>query len=78
MQVWFYEHSTIYAFADERKVPTLSSWVNLYKGKKYDAGVMVRKLKDSEVGLMTCMQEHEAPCLCVESADDKCDVQHCR
>ncbi|KAJ8446950.1 hypothetical protein Cgig2_006578 [Carnegiea gigantea] len=33
---------------DERKVPRLSSWVNLYKGKKYDAGVVVRKLKDSE------------------------------
>ncbi|KAJ8447136.1 hypothetical protein Cgig2_022865 [Carnegiea gigantea] len=49
LQVWFYEHSTIYAFTDERSVPRLSSWVNLYKGKKYDAGIMVRKLKDSEI-----------------------------
>ncbi|KAJ8428740.1 hypothetical protein Cgig2_022650 [Carnegiea gigantea] len=41
--------STIYAFAYERRVPRLSSWVNLYKDKKYDAGVVVRKLKDSEI-----------------------------
>ncbi|KAJ8443352.1 hypothetical protein Cgig2_015833 [Carnegiea gigantea] len=54
MQVWFYEHSSIYAFVDERRVPRHSSWINLYKGKKYDAGVVIRKLKDSEVGLMTC------------------------
>ncbi|KAJ8421347.1 hypothetical protein Cgig2_027955 [Carnegiea gigantea] len=70
-QVWFCEHSIIYAFADERKVPRPSSWVNLYKSKKYVAGVVVRKLKDSEVGLMTCMQERDAPCLCVESVDDE-------
>ncbi|KAJ8429906.1 hypothetical protein Cgig2_025336 [Carnegiea gigantea] len=49
LQVWFYEHNTIYAFAIKRKVPRLSSWVNLYNGKKYDGGVMVRKLKDSEL-----------------------------
>ena len=54
MQVWFYEHNSIYSFADERRVPRLSSWVNLYKGKKYDTGVVVCKLKDNEVGLMTC------------------------
>ncbi|KAJ8447197.1 hypothetical protein Cgig2_030428 [Carnegiea gigantea] len=46
--VWFYEHFSIYAFADERRVPRLSSWVNLYEGKKYDTAVVVRKLKDSE------------------------------
>ncbi|KAJ8442638.1 hypothetical protein Cgig2_003682 [Carnegiea gigantea] len=47
--MWFYEYSSIYPFVDERRVPRLSSWVNLYKGKKYDAGVVVRKLKDSEI-----------------------------
>jgi len=52
--VWFYEHSSIYAFANERMVPRLNSWVHLYKGNKYDAGVVVHKLKDNEVGLMTC------------------------
>ena len=76
--MWFYEHNTIYAFADERKVPRLSSWFNLYKDKKYDARVVVRKLKGREMGLMTCMQERDAPCLCVESVDDKFDVQYCR
>ena len=76
--MWFYEHSTIYAFANERKVPRLTSWVNLYMGKKYDAGVVVRKLKDGEVGSMTCMQERDAPCLCVHSVYDECDVQYCR
>ncbi|KAJ8430117.1 hypothetical protein Cgig2_007090 [Carnegiea gigantea] len=50
MQVWFYNHSSIYAFADERMVSRLGSWINLYKGKKYDTGVVVRKLKGSEVG----------------------------
>ena len=78
MQVWFCEHSIIYAFADERKVPRLSSWVNWYKGKKYDAGVVVRKLKDNEVGLMTCTQERDAPCLCVDLVYNECDVQYYR
>ncbi|KAJ8420215.1 hypothetical protein Cgig2_021429 [Carnegiea gigantea] len=39
----------IYAFADEKRVPRLSSWVNFYKGKKYHTGVVVRELKDSEI-----------------------------
>ena len=50
MEVWFYEHSSIYDFANEKKVPILSNWVNFYKGKKYGVGLIVRELKDSEVG----------------------------
>jgi len=50
MQVWFYEHTSIYAYGDERCTPRLRSWVNFYKGKNYDARVVVRQLKDSEVG----------------------------
>ncbi|KAJ8420936.1 hypothetical protein Cgig2_032134 [Carnegiea gigantea] len=47
--VWFYKHSSIYTFVDEKRMPRLSSWVNFYKDKKYDAGVMVHELKDNEI-----------------------------
>ena len=49
MQVWFYEHNSTYAFTDEKRVPRLSSSVNFSKGKKYDVGVVVRRIKGSEV-----------------------------
>ncbi|KAJ8427775.1 LOW QUALITY PROTEIN: hypothetical protein Cgig2_002925 [Carnegiea gigantea] len=42
-------YSSIYAFADEKRVPRLSGWVNFYEGRKYDAGVVIRNIKDSEV-----------------------------
>ncbi|KAJ8420341.1 hypothetical protein Cgig2_012106 [Carnegiea gigantea] len=40
LRVWFYKHNSIYAFTDEKMVLRLSSWVNFYKGKKYDARVV--------------------------------------
>ncbi|KAJ8422468.1 hypothetical protein Cgig2_017475 [Carnegiea gigantea] len=48
MSVWFYEHSSIYAFTDEKRVPRLSSWVNFYQSKKYDPTFVVPELKDSK------------------------------
>jgi len=48
--MWFYEYSSIYVFANEKRVSRLSSRVNFYEGKKYDAEVAARNIKDSVVG----------------------------
>jgi len=43
-QVWFYEHTNLYAHADEKCVPRIASWVNLYIGRKYDAGELISSI----------------------------------
>ncbi|KAJ8423848.1 hypothetical protein Cgig2_000974 [Carnegiea gigantea] len=50
LQVWFYKHTNIYSFEDENCVPRISSWVHLYKGKKYDARLInpVLKVREEE------------------------------
>jgi len=48
-QVRFYEHTTLYVHADEKCVPRIASWVNLYIGRKYDAGELISTIKDNQV-----------------------------
>ncbi|KAJ8427238.1 hypothetical protein Cgig2_016930 [Carnegiea gigantea] len=39
---WFYEHTSMYASADKKRMSRLSSCVNFYKGKKYNTGVAIK------------------------------------
>jgi len=48
-QVWFYEHTNLYAHADKKCMPRIASWVNLYIGRKYDATVLISSVKDNQV-----------------------------
>jgi len=56
-QVWFYEHTNLYAHADEKCLPWIASWVNLYIGGKYDATVLISSVKDNQVhcSLSSCV-----------------------
>ena len=47
--MWLYEHTTKFKKGNERKVPKICSWANLYQGKKYDAGKMLSSMKDKKV-----------------------------
>jgi len=44
-----YEHTTKFVKVNERKVPRISSWANLYQGKKYDTGKILGSMKAKEV-----------------------------
>jgi len=48
-QVWFYEHTNLHAYADEKCVPRIASWVNLYVSQNYDATVLISSMKDNQV-----------------------------
>jgi len=48
-QVWFYEHTNLCAHMDEKCVPRIASWVNLYTGRKYKATVLISSVKDNQV-----------------------------
>ncbi|KAJ8422510.1 hypothetical protein Cgig2_010631 [Carnegiea gigantea] len=52
LQVWFYEHTNIYSFGDDKCVPRILSWVHLYKGKKYDVRLVVAAIQDSQVSTL--------------------------
>ncbi|KAJ8428408.1 hypothetical protein Cgig2_024554 [Carnegiea gigantea] len=54
LQVWFYEHTSLYAHADEKCVPRIASWVNLYISRKYDAGELISSIEDNQVGYLSC------------------------
>ena len=47
--MWLYEHTTKFHEDNQKKVPRICSWPNLYQGKKYDAGVLLCSLKEKEV-----------------------------
>ncbi|KAJ8428908.1 hypothetical protein Cgig2_011650 [Carnegiea gigantea] len=47
--VWFYEHTNLYAHADDKCVPCIASWVNLYIGRKYDATQLISTIKDNQI-----------------------------
>ncbi|KAJ8420240.1 hypothetical protein Cgig2_030303 [Carnegiea gigantea] len=47
--VWFYEHTNLYAHANEKCVPHIASWVNLYIGREYDAGQLISSIKDNQI-----------------------------
>ncbi|KAJ8421627.1 hypothetical protein Cgig2_021771 [Carnegiea gigantea] len=49
LQVWFYEGTNYYTHADEKYEPWITSWVNLYIGRKYDATVLISSMKDNQV-----------------------------
>ena len=34
--VWFYKHTNLYVHANDKCAPCITSWVNLYIGRKYD------------------------------------------
>ncbi|KAJ8436381.1 hypothetical protein Cgig2_032202 [Carnegiea gigantea] len=48
-EVWFYEHTNLYAHADDKCVPRIASWVNLYVGCKYDAAQLISSIKDNQI-----------------------------
>ncbi|KAJ8424633.1 LOW QUALITY PROTEIN: hypothetical protein Cgig2_032813 [Carnegiea gigantea] len=52
--VWFYEHTNLYAHADEKCVPRIVSWVNLYIGRRYDAEELISSIEDNQVGYLSC------------------------
>ena len=47
--MWFYEHNTKFEKGNQRKVPRIYSWDNLYQGKKYDTRVVLGSMKAKEV-----------------------------
>ena len=49
VEVWFYEHTTKFDDYNDRKVPIICSWANFNQGKKYDAGLLLRSVKEKEV-----------------------------
>ncbi|KAJ8425907.1 hypothetical protein Cgig2_015725 [Carnegiea gigantea] len=49
LQVWFYEHTNLYAHADEKCVSRTASRVNLYIGCKYDAAQIISSIKDNQI-----------------------------
>ncbi|KAJ8426097.1 LOW QUALITY PROTEIN: hypothetical protein Cgig2_001265 [Carnegiea gigantea] len=46
--VWFYEHTNLYAYVDEKCIPRIASWVNLYIGHSYDATVLISSMEDNQ------------------------------
>ncbi|KAJ8420116.1 hypothetical protein Cgig2_000796 [Carnegiea gigantea] len=48
-QVWFCEHTNLYAHANEKYVPRITSWVNLYIGRKYDDAQLISTIKDNQI-----------------------------
>ena len=47
--MWLYEHTTKWVDDNEKKVPRICSWLNLYLGKNYDAVKLLSSMKDKEV-----------------------------
>ena len=47
--MWLYEHTTKWVDDNEKNVPRICSWANLYQGKNYDAVKMLSSMKDKEV-----------------------------
>ncbi|KAJ8430687.1 hypothetical protein Cgig2_018413 [Carnegiea gigantea] len=58
VQVWFYEHKTLYAHADEKGVSCIASWVNLYIGYQYDAAQLISTIKDNQgiISIKECLR----------------------
>ncbi|KAJ8435320.1 hypothetical protein Cgig2_022921 [Carnegiea gigantea] len=54
-QVWFYKHTNLYAHADEICVPRITSWVNIYVGRNYDATVLISSVKDNQVNYIVSL-----------------------
>jgi len=40
--------------ADEKSMPRIASWVNLYIGRKYDAVQLISSIKANQVRYMLC------------------------
>ncbi|KAJ8438683.1 hypothetical protein Cgig2_011866 [Carnegiea gigantea] len=59
VSVWFYEHTNIYLFVDDKCPPRISSWVHLYKGKKHDAREMVAGIQESQIYPVLEVREEE-------------------
>lgn len=47
LQVWFYEHTNLHTHGDEKCVPRIASWMDLYVGRSYDATVLISSIKDN-------------------------------
>jgi len=41
LQVWFYEHSTLFHVHDKEKFPRIASWAKVDHGSRYDAFELV-------------------------------------
>ncbi|KAJ8436387.1 hypothetical protein Cgig2_032208 [Carnegiea gigantea] len=44
-----FEHTNLYVHADDKGVPGIASWMNLYVGCKYDAAQLISSIKDNQV-----------------------------